>query len=200
LREARLAANADRQRNNRANEDEIQRAERLEADAIHHQLNRENENPEERAERLATVAERNRINIANENAEQRAERLAADVARHQNIRANEDIEDRAQRLVVDVARHQAQRNNLTAEQRAEMNQRRRERAQMEGRTRPNRRAAYNWRNMDDRDPLVCQHIRGFYQTCDYCLARYSPEELNTNRQYNKCCMKGILKLKNKIKK
>ena len=90
----------------------------------------------------------------------------------------------------DVDRHRAQRNNLTAEQIVEMNRRRRERAQIQGLNQPNRRNAYNWRDMDPNIPLTYTTANGFLIPCAHCNALYSLDERNTNNRYTKCCMNG----------
>ena len=41
---------------------------------------------------------------------------------------------------------------------------------------------------------IPHHMRGMNKTCIHCGAKYFEEELNSQRQYHKCCMGGTITL------
>lgn len=155
------------------------------AEAIH------NETPQQREDRLAAMRETTAEGRANETPQETADRLEIERIRQAENRANETPEEREQRQIADNERHRAVNNNLTDQQRAAINQQRQARGQLEGQDQPNTRAAYNWANMDDdRNALALNDVQDFNQECVFCHAIYSRDELNTRREYNRCCMRG----------
>ncbi|GIL52084.1 hypothetical protein Vafri_8035 [Volvox africanus] len=117
-RAKRLAADAARAARKRAEEDLERRAQRLKADAERAARKRAQEDPERRTARRAAQAARAAQRRAEETLEQRAKRLAADAARAARKRAEEDLERRAQRLKADAERAARRRAEEDPERRA----------------------------------------------------------------------------------
>ncbi|GLI64344.1 hypothetical protein VaNZ11_007583 [Volvox africanus] len=117
-RAKRLSADAARAARKRAEEDLERRAQRLKADAERAARKRAEEDPERRAARRAAQAARAAQRRAEEDPETRAKRLASDAARAARKRAEEDPERRAQRLKADAERAARRRADEDPERRA----------------------------------------------------------------------------------
>ena len=186
------AANAARNAVAILNETPQETAGRLEVERVRRAEERANETPQETEERLEIERIRRAEERANETPQETQERLDVERVRRAEERANETEQEHADRLEANNERRQVNRDNLNVEQRATINEQRRTRGQPDGQDQPNTRAAYKWANMDDDDyDLALNNVENFTRQCQWCRAYYSRDELNTHREYNRCCMRGI---------